>query len=764
MIAIVLRSYPEREKVGMLRFLQHNIHRRVELIGLVLCLLVLPTAWNGSPAAAHDLEAQHILILHTHQPGQSWTDSITAAMEKTLNQSNAVLNIHVEYLDARRYTEPDYLELLRNDLRSCNQQGHPFDLVLLSDSNALAFALAHRHELLNDSPIVFSGIRGIDTAAVESLDRVTGIVETLAFRETLDMALKLHPETKRVIFVGQPRSEADRANQRALHEVVANYPDLIRFDFWDSQPLEEITRRMQGLSRGTLVFINGTLLDHSGHQVPYPADIRHLRKACRVPLYSFRDLYLNHGIVGGKLTSAALQGQLAAELALKILDGEDPETLPITHAGDTVWRFDNRQLERFGIDRDQLPDESEIINQPPPPYTLSKKQLWIILAVMAFFTLDLLFILYQRRKAEQAHKDSIARFRLLLNSAAEGIYGLDMHGKCSFLNPAALRLLGYEEETKLIGRDLHALIHHTRADGTPYAAEDCKICHAYQQRSRIHLEDEVFWRKDGTSFPVEYWSYPLVRGSQTIGAVVSFLDISERKEAEGRLKEANRELDAFVYTASHDLRTPLSVISGYTDLLQSEYGDTLDENANEYLQTIEKHGVKMAALIDDLLALAKAGNIEPPTQPVDTDAIVADVLLGFENQICAGGIKVDVQPLPHVMVPESLLAEVFENLIGNALRYAVADGGKIEVSGERRNGVTRFQVRDNGPGIPVEEAARVFEVFYRGSTGKKVLGSGVGLATVQKIARLYGGQAWVERTPGGGATFLVEIQDQLPGA
>ena len=764
MIAIVLKSYPEREKVGMLRFLQHNIHRRVELIGLVLCLLVLPTAWNGSPAAAHDLEAQHILILHTHQPGQSWTDSITAAMEKTLNQSNAVLNIHVEYLDARRYTEPDYLELLRNDLRSCNQQGHPFDLVLLSDSNALAFALAHRHELLNDSPIVFSGIRGIDTAAVESLDRVTGIVETLAFRETLDMALRLHPETKRVIFIGQPRSEADRANQRVLHEVVANYPDLIRFDFWDSQPLEEITSRMQGLSRGTLVFINDTLLDHSGQQVPFPADIRHLRKACRVPLYSFRDLYLNHGIVGGKLTSAALQGQLAAELALKILNGEDPETLPITHAGDTVWRFDNRQLERFGIDRDQLPEESEIINQPPPPYTLSKKQLWIILAVMAFFTLDLLFILYQRRKAEQAHKDSIARFRLLLNSAAEGIYGLDMQGKCSFLNPAALRLLGYEEETKLIGRDLHALIHHTRADGTPYAAEDCKICHAYQQRSRIHLEDEVFWRKDGTSFPVEYWSYPLVRGSQTIGAVVSFLDISERKEAEGRLKEANRELDAFVYTASHDLRTPLSVISGYTDLLQSEYGDTLDENANEYLQTIEKHGVKMAALIDDLLALAKAGNIEPPTQPVDTDAIVADVLLGFENQICAGGIKVDVQPLPHVMVPESLLAEVFENLIGNALRYAVADGGKIEVSGERRNGVTRFQVRDNGPGIPVEEAARVFEVFYRGSTGKKVLGSGVGLATVQKIARLYGGQAWVERTPGGGATFLVEIQDQLPGA
>jgi len=748
----------------MLRFLQHNSRRGVGVISLALCLLVLPTAWGGLASAAHDLKAQHVLILHTFQLGQSWTNSITAAMEERLNQSNQVLNIHIEYLDARRYTEPEYLELLRKDLLSCSLKGRPFDLVLLSDRNALDFALAHRQELLNNSPIVFSGIRGIDTAAVADLDQVTGVIEELAFRETLDLALELHPDTNRVIFIGQPRSEADRANSRILHQIVVNYPNLVHFDFWDNQSLEEITRRMNGLSRGDLVFINGMLTDHSGHLVPFPADIRHLHKACRVPMYSFRDYYLGHGVVGGKLTSATRQGQIAAELALQILEGKDPDTIQIVHNGTNVWMFDDRQLERFSIDPDQLPKESEIINQPPPPYTLSTKQLWIILGVLAFFTLDLLLILYQRRKAEQALKDSIARFRLLLNSAAEGIYGLDMHGKCSFLNPAALRLLGFEDETNLIGRDLHVLIHHTRADGTPYADEDCKICHAYQQRSRIHLEDEVFWRKDGTSFPVEYWSYPLVRGNQTIGAVVSFLDISERKEAEERLKEANRELDAFVYTASHDLRTPLSVISGYTDLLQSEYGDTLDENANEYLKTIDKHGVKMAGLIDDLLALAKAGNIDPPQQPVDTDEIVADVLLGFESQIRDAGVKVDVQPLPQVMVPESLLTEVFENLIGNALRYAMADGGKVEVGSERSDGMIRFHVRDHGPGIPANEATRVFEVFYRGSTGKKVLGSGVGLATVQKIARLYGGKAWVERTPGGGATFLVEIQNQSQDA
>lgn len=395
----------------------------------------------------------------------------------------------------------------------------------------------------------------------------------------------------------------------------------------------------------------------------------------------------------------------------------------------------------------------------PAFYRLSTTQLWIILAVLAFFTVDLLFVLFQRRRTEMELKASISQTRLLLNSAAEGIYGLDLTGQCTFCNPAALRLLGYAKEDSLLGKNLHALIHHTRADGTPYAAEDCRICHAYQQNSRIHLEDEVFWRQDGSRFPVEYWSYPLVKGERTVGAVISFLDISERKLAEEKLKEANRELDAFVYTASHDLRTPLSVISGYADLLREECAHEWNDEAREYLAAIEKHGNKMAGLIDDLLSLARAGSITAPKEPVDTVGIVREVLIGLDSLIRSTGAELVVGPLPQARVPETLLAELFENLIGNALRYAASTGGTIEVGGERSDGTMRFYVRDHGPGIPEEEATRIFEVFYRGSTGRQVPGSGVGLATVQKIARLHGGRAWVENTPGGGATFRVEMND-----
>ena len=350
---------------------------------------------------------------------------------------------------------------------------------------------------------------------------------------------------------------------------------------------------------------------------------------------------------------------------------------------------------------------------------------------------------------------------LLLNSAAEGIYGLDLNGSCTFCNPACLSLLGFEHENELLNINLHQLVHHTRADGTHYPAEDCKICHAYLHDSEVHLEDEVLWRKDGSSFPVEYWSYPLRRGNKTIGAVVSFLDITDRKSVEEKLLAANQELDAFVYTVSHDLRTPISAVVGYTDLIKETYASELSEEVVELLNIIEQQGDRMSLLVEDLLALARAGNIEPPPGPIDTDDALKYVLTELDHKISSTGVKVAVEKLPHVNVPESLLIQIFENLISNALRYADADGGLIEVGGERVGRQVRFFVRDHGQGIPKEEQVKIFDVFYRGSTGKKLAGSGVGLATVQKIARLYSGQVFIEDTPGGGATFWVELEDVI---
>ena len=145
------------------------------------------------------------------------------------------------------------------------------------------------------------------------------------------------------------------------------------------------------------------------------------------------------------------------------------------------------------------------------------------------------------KNAEQHRKDAEQRYLLLLNSTAEAIYGLDPGGNCTFCNPACARLFGYESPQQLLGKNMHAVAHHSWADGSPYAIEDCQVYVAFRNGTASHVTDEVFWRADGTSFPVEYWSYPMWKDGSIIGSVVTFLDISDRKKAEQALRQSEEK-------------------------------------------------------------------------------------------------------------------------------------------------------------------------------------------------------------------------------
>jgi formate hydrogenlyase transcriptional activator len=143
-----------------------------------------------------------------------------------------------------------------------------------------------------------------------------------------------------------------------------------------------------------------------------------------------------------------------------------------------------------------------------------------------------------RRQAEDALHNSEERIRLILDSATEAICGCDSEGTCLFSNPSAARILGYDDPAELIGKNMHALEHHTRKDGTPYPLEECPIYIGFQKGESVHRDDEVYWRRDGTSFPVEYWSHPVAREGRTLGAVITFIDITDRKQAEAALRKS----------------------------------------------------------------------------------------------------------------------------------------------------------------------------------------------------------------------------------
>ncbi len=283
----------------------------------------------------------------------------------------------------------------------------------------------------------------------------------------------------------------------------------------------------------------------------------------------------------------------------------------------------------------------------------------------------------------------------------------------------------------------------------------CPWCPMPEVQRRESVCQERYYEAVGRTF--ELCHSPLSCEDGRVCKLTVMRDISERKEAEDRLLAANRELDEFVRTISHDMRSPLTPIIGFAEFLRENYADRLDSQAQEMLLEIEKQGIKALNLLEDLLELSRVGRLDPPDEAVNLNRLVEEVINELREPIALENGRVSITRLPPLALPETLLAQLFTNLIGNAVLYAGEGGFPVEVGGEQKGNRLRYFVRDHGPGIPQQERERIFELFYRGSTRANTTGTGIGLATVRKIVRLYHGRIWVEETPGGGSTFWVEF-------
>ena len=351
--------------------------------------------------------------------------------------------------------------------------------------------------------------------------------------------------------------------------------------------------------------------------------------------------------------------------------------------------------------------------------------------------------------------------RLLLDSAGEGIIGNDRHGRVTFANPAALRMFGFTAE-EFIGQDQHVLVHHTHADGTPYPETDCPIAQARQGGATVTVDSEVFWRKDGTSFPVEYVTTPLHAPDGTLeGAVTIFRDITDRihaqeelKAAVDRLRRSNAELERFAYVASHDLQEPLRTIASFTELLARRYEPHLDEQGSRMLHMIVRGAERMKVLIDDLLVFSRLSNVEEAREPVDTGAVLREVLTRLQAGIERAGAEVTFGDLPVVLASLPEVTQLLQNLVANAIKFQRPGvPPRVHILAEREGETWHFRVQDNGIGIDEQYRDRIFQIFQRLHRREEYEGTGMGLAIVKKVVERHGGRVWVDSTPGEGSTF-----------
>jgi two-component system, OmpR family, sensor histidine kinase VicK len=364
----------------------------------------------------------------------------------------------------------------------------------------------------------------------------------------------------------------------------------------------------------------------------------------------------------------------------------------------------------------------------------------------------------EQHEAEQAMHVATRQRELILESVGDGIYGIDLEGRLTFINAAGAHALGYRAE-QLTGRDLHEVIHHSHADGTPYSKSTNPILQALRRCESIRMRDEVFWRHDGSAFPVEYSANPLMEEGRISGMVVAFQDVSERRRLE-RMK------DEFISTVSHELRTPLTSLRASLGLISSGTLDKRPEKQRQMLDMAIGNSDRLIRLVNDILDFEKVEKGKLPFDRQTVEAIdllrrAADVAYTTASQARIS-VRVEAKSA-QIVADEERILQVLNELVANAIKFSAADTS-IRLSAKptepgaddaAETAEVCFTVEDQGRGIAAEKLERIFERFQQGdaSDSRALGGTGLGLALCRSIVEQHGGRIWAESVPGQGSRF-----------
>lgn len=429
-------------------------------------------------------------------------------------------------------------------------------------------------------------------------------------------------------------------------------------------------------------------------------------------------------------------------------------------------------LEQVGIVEEQL---SQRIAAARTRAEAAVSQQWSIGLFLVFLAVfSVLAVSYVARRTHFLTRESEIRRRAAVDARREadavlagtgdGVIGVDLDGRCTFVNRAATEMLG-RSGPSLLGKSIHAQVHGVREDGSPYPPDECPLMAALQLDRATPPIDEHFVRGDGSVFPVQVFSRPLVDGVDVRGAVLSFVDMTEIREAERKLRSAIRVREEIVGIVSHDLRNPAGTVALAADLLLEV--PLPPEKQREQLQVIKRQAKHMERMIRDLLDVTRieSGTLPIHPGPEPLASLVNEALQDFNGLAGQKHITLgqEIDPgLPLVRADRNRILQVFSNLVGNAIKFT-PEGGRVTLCASRENGEVVVSVVDTGKGIAPEDTGRIFGRFWQ--VGRKTDGTGVGLglAIVKGIVEAHDGRVWVESEPGLGSSFRFTLPALGPG-
>lgn len=382
------------------------------------------------------------------------------------------------------------------------------------------------------------------------------------------------------------------------------------------------------------------------------------------------------------------------------------------------------------------------------------------------FFLALVRDITDREKAVAALRESEEQVRLLLNSTSEGIFGVDCDQKCTFCNPAGLKLLGYEKEENLLGQNTHELFHHSHVDGSTYPLDECLIYSVLNTGKEVHSDTESFWRADGSHFSVEYFAHPVLKNDDLVGVVIAFHDVTERKILQQQsIRTAQLALlGELAAGVAHEINNPISGVINYAQIMLNRKIKSGEDT--ELIERILKEGERVATIVKDLLFFARESG--PEKSLSDIREVLEDSLSLSAAQTRKEGIMLNIdyaENLPMVNTRAQQIQQLFLNLLSNA-RHALNEkypnhnaNKKIDIfiKPVKHDNVSYVQIifKDYGIGISEQMLERVMHPFV--TTKSSGVGTGLGLSISLEIVKQHGGHLWIESVEGEATEVFVEL-------